>query len=142
MELLAQLLVSLSQRWDDERVLREIDYPTSPGIEVAERRLIWIVSPLSPGAVPPDHRRWRDRNRISQIDSADTTQAVGDHAALGCQLSLVPQMLEIRAATGEEGMGLLNAVGAGFEDIGDRCVRNAPVLTVDADSQPIARRGT
>ena len=50
-------------------------------------------------------------------------------------------MLKIRAAMGEEGMWLLDAVGTGFDDIDDRCVRNAAVLTVDADSQPVARRG-
>jgi hypothetical protein len=44
-------------------------------------------------------------------------------------------MLKIRAATGEEGMRLLNAVGTGFEDIDDRGVRDAAVLAVDADPE-------
>src|SRR3712207_297718 len=50
-------------------------------------------------------------------------------------------MLKIRATLGEEGMWLLDAVGTGFEDIDDRCVREAAVFTVDADSQPVAWRG-
>jgi hypothetical protein len=49
-------------------------------------------------------------------------------------------MLKIRAAMGEEGMWLLDAVGTRFADIDDRRVRDAAVLTVDADSQPVARR--
>ena len=140
-QLRAQLLISLGERGDDERVFRQIDHPVSPRLEVAERRLIWIVSPLGPSAVPPDHGRWRDRDRIRQLDPADTAQAVGDHAALGGELGVIAQMLKIRAATGEEGMRLLDAVGTGFEDIDDRCVRDAAVLAVDADPQPIARRG-
>jgi hypothetical protein len=49
-------------------------------------------------------------------------------------------MLKIRAATGEEGMRLLNAVGTGFENIDDRGMRDAAVLAIDADPQSIARR--
>ena len=140
-ELRAQLLVSLGQRGNDERVFREIDHPASPRLEVAERRLIRIVSPLRPGAVLPDHGRRRDLDRIRQIDPADSAQAVGDHAALGGQLGVIPQVLKIRAATGEEGMRLRDAVGTRFEDFDDRCVSDAAMLAVDADTQPIARRG-
>ena len=140
-ELLAQLLVSLGQRGNDERVFRKIDHPASPRLEVTECQLTRIVSPFCPGAVLPDHGRWRDLDRISQVDPADSAQAVGDHAALGGQLGVIPQVLKIRAATGEEGICLCDAVGTRFEDLDDRCVSDAAMLAVDADTQPIAWRG-
>jgi hypothetical protein len=135
------LLIPIGKRGNNKRVCREIDHPTRPRLEIAERRLVRILSPLGPGAVLPDHGRWRDLDRTRQNDAADPAQAVGDHLALGGQLSVVPQVLKIRAATGEEGMRLRNAVGTRLQDIDDRCVSDAAVLAVDADAQPIARRG-
>src|SRR5215204_1908540 len=141
LELLAQLLVSLGQRGNDKWVLREIHHPASPRLEVAECELIRIMLPLRPGAVRPDHGRRRDLDRIRQIDPADSAQAVSDHVALGGQLGVIPQVLKIRTATGEEGICLCDAIGTRFEDVDDRCVSNAAMLAVDADTQSIAWGG-
>ena len=55
-------------------------------------------------------------DRVGQVDPTNAAQAVGDHAALSGELSVVPQVLKIRAATGEEGIRLCDAVGTRFEN--------------------------
>src|SRR5215213_2409251 len=140
-ELRAQLLVSIGKRGNDERVFRQIDHPARPRLEIPERRLIRIVAPLRAGAVLPYDWGRRDLDRIGQFDPANAAQAVGNHAALGGYLSVIPQVLKIRAAPGEEGMRFRDAIGTGFENGDDRCVSDAAVLAVDTDTQAITRRG-